>query len=294
MLNCFRQCPRKFELEYLHHWRPGAQSVHLIAGKAFASGLETARREFYQHGVDADLAIGRGVVTLLQEYGSFDPPEDSPKHPLRMAQALVFYFDQWPLATDHAKPLAFDSGRYGIEFSFAEPITDFVHPTTGEPIIYSGRADMIVDMAQGIFLEDDKTTGSLGPSWYNNWELRSQFTAYTWAARRIGLPVSGVLVRGVAILKTDFKAGEHLTFRADFEIDRWYRQVLRDLERMEQLWNDGYFDYNLGDACDSFGGCVFTRVCKSPNPQSWLEGYYSQRRWDPILRIETTPEGVPL
>jgi hypothetical protein len=287
MMNAFRSCPQKFALEYLHHWRPGEQSVHLVAGKAFANGLEAARLAFYDQGCDHDLACGRGVLALLAEYGDFEPPEESPKHPLRMAQALVYYFDIWPFETDHAKPIRRANGSSAVEFSFAQPL-DFPHPETNDPIILSGRADMVCEMAQGIFIEDDKTTSALGASWYNQWELRSQFSAYTWAAREIGLPVSGVLVRGVGILKTDFKSGEHITFRAQWETERWYEQTLRDLARMRSAWLEGYFDFNLGDACDSWGGCVFTRVCKSPpaSRQGWLESYYSQRRWNPLTRME--------
>ena len=36
MLATFRSCPQKFFRQYVEHWKPKAESVHLVAGGAFA------------------------------------------------------------------------------------------------------------------------------------------------------------------------------------------------------------------------------------------------------------------
>lgn len=285
LISEFRSCPQKCFRTYFEHWKPQQHNVHLHAGKAFAHGLEVARRTFYEGAQSAEASVAVGLAGLLQSYGDYEPPADSAKSPLRMAQALEYYFEAWPLDTDTAKPRLMPSGKRAIEFSFAEPL-DINHPVTGEPIIYTGRADMVVEMANGIFIEDDKTTSALGASWANQWDLRSQFTGYTWAAKRIKLPADGILVRGVAILKTMFKHEQYLSYRAAWEIDRWYEQLLRDVKRMIQCWESGYWDYNLADACGDFGGCLYRQPCKSPNPQEWLNIYFARRRWDPVSRTE--------
>ena len=287
MLNEFRSCPQKAFKSYFQHWKPTGESVHLHAGKAFAAGLEEARRWYYEQSASwpASRAVAQGFERLLKEYGDFQCPDDSPKSALRMAQALEYYFDAWPLESDLAQPLRLPSGRRAIEFSFVEPL-DAKHPVTGQPILYSGRADMIAEYNGGIFVEDDKTASQLGASWANQWDLRSQFTGYTWAARRSGIKVDGVLVRGVAILKTMFKHEQCLTFRAQWEIDRWLEQTHRDLERMKRMWDEGYWDYNLGEACGSYGGCHFRQICKAQNPDEWLGIYFERKRWDPVRRVE--------
>lgn len=43
MLATFRSCPQKFFRQYIQHWKPKTESVHLIAGGAFAAGIEAAR-----------------------------------------------------------------------------------------------------------------------------------------------------------------------------------------------------------------------------------------------------------
>lgn len=287
MIATFRSCPRKFELEYLYHFKPRTESVHLHAGKAFARGLEVARQAFYEEGADPETAIAQGVGALLLAYGNFECPEDSAKSATRMAGALEYYFFAWPLQDEQMPPATLPgSGKRAIEFSFLEPL-ESDHPESGDPLMYSGRFDQIVDYAGGLYGEDDKTTSQLGASWPKQWDLRSQFTGYTWGARRGGMPLSGFVVRGVSILKSKYDSAMAITYRPDWMVERWYLQVLRDIERMKTMWASGLFDYNLDHACAEYGGCGFRKVCMSQEPGPWLKQDFEQRRWDPVTREET-------
>jgi len=290
MLSTFRSCPQKYFRQYLEHWKPREESVHLVAGKAFAEGIEKARVAFYVDRQSAEDAVLTGLQALLESYGNFEPPRDSAKTADRMAGALEFYFSQYPLdAIGGAKPITLAGNKRGIEFSFAEPLP-FNHPVTNDPILYTGRADMVADFAGGVYVYDEKTTSSLGPSWAKQWEHRSQFTGYSWAARQAGIPVSGSVVRGVSILKTKYDTQEVITFRADWEIERWLRQVVSDLERLKLQWERGWFDYSLDGACNDYGGCSLATVCKSKEPETWLPVYFTKRVWDPLLRKEISVE----
>ncbi len=287
MLSAFRECPQKFLMAYMQHWKPKGESVHLHAGGAFARGLEVARRGYFEENMPGELAVARGANALMEAYGDFEAPEfgsGSVKTIERMVGALEFYFAEWPL-DNGIEPIVMPSGRRAIEFSFAEPLP-FNNPETGEPVIYCGRTDMICRFAEGTYLEDDKTSTSLGEAWAKKWELRSQFTGYAWAAARASIPVNGVLVRGVSILKTKYGRAEAVTNRSQWEIDRWLEQVIRDLRRIEACWQEGYWDYNLADACDSYGGCQFVPICKSPTPNDWLPMNFERRQWDPLERTE--------
>lgn len=291
MLKTFRGCPRKAELEYFHHWKSKFPSVHLHAGAAFAHGLEAARRAFYEQGRPSEESIALGAETLLRAYGDFECPPTAAKTADRMLGALEFYFTAYPMASDQIKPYEWSPGKRAIEFSFATPLP-VTHPTTDEPIIYSGRSDMIGNMAGGLFIEDDKTASALGASWLNQWDLRSQFTGYCWSAHQSGLKVDGVLVRGISILKTKYETAQVITYRRKWEMDRWLQQSCRDIERMKEAWLAGYFDYNLDEECNAYGGCLFKRVCMSQDPQPWLEQYYERRVWDPLTHTETRLEAA--
>lgn len=285
ILGTFRSCPQKFFRTYVQHYKPKSPSVHLVAGGAFAAGIEYARRAFFLDGLDGASSEGAGLEALIRHYGNFECPADSAKSLERMCGALEFYFERYPLGADGANPIHLAGGKRGIEFSFAEPI-DVCHPVTGQPILYTGRSDMIAERAAGIYVYDEKTTSSLGASWGKQWEMRSQFTGYGWAAKKQGIKVAGMIVRGVSILKTKYDTLEVPTYRTDYEYDRWYEQMLRDVRRMVQCWEEGYWDWNLEGACNDYGGCTFSKVCKSSDPDAILPVYFSKKVWDPLAREE--------
>lgn len=289
MLGSFRSCPQKAYRQYVEHWKPSAESVHLVAGGAFADGIEASRRAFYERSEPSDQSIAEGLRALVHKYGDFDCPADSAKSLERTAGALEFYFENYPLGNDGAIPVSFPGGRSGIEFSFAVPLP-INHPVTGEPLLYTGRSDMIANFAGGIYIYDEKTTSSLGPSWARQWEMRSQFTGYCWAARHYGIEAAGVIVRGISILKTKYDTQQVITYRSPYEVDRWLHQTCKDIERMIECWREGYWDYNLDHACSEYGGCALQTVCKSSDPETWLKSYFVQRVWNPLAREEQSLE----
>lgn len=285
----FRSCPQRAYRQYMEHWKPAEESVHLIAGGAFADGIEAARRSFYEEGQSPENSVAAGLGALITKYGDFECPADSAKSLERTAGALEFYFENYPLGEDGATPIQFADNRHGIEFSFAQPLP-INHPVTGDPILYTGRSDMIAHAFNGTYIYDEKTTSSLGAYWAKQWEMRSQFTGYCWAAQSFGLNPSGVVVRGVSILKTKYDTQQVITYRSPYEIDRWVDQVCRDIKRMIQCWEEGYWDYNLDHACSEYGGCAFTSICKSADPEAWLKTYFVKRVWNPLLREEQSIE----
>lgn len=291
MMAAFKSCPTKFLLSYVENWRSGDSSVHLVAGGAYASALEESRRAYYEKGWSKQDSEALGLKVLIEKYGDYDPPIESPKSLARMMGALEFYYDQYPFDNDLATPIDLGDSKRGIEFTFAIPLP-ILHPDTGQPILYCGRTDMLVNFAGGVYVLDDKTTSSLGSQWAKQWQLRSQFTGYVFACHQVGIPVQGAIVRGVSILKTKYDTQQAITPRSPFLVQKWYTQLLKDLTRMVEMYkvyrdtgSREAFDVSLDEACNSYGGCSFTRVCESPQPDVWLEGGFSKIVWNPIERI---------
>lgn len=283
MRSCFKQCPRKFQLEYLEHWRPNIMSIHLHAGICFAHGVETVRRAFYVDGLSPDDALAKGWTALVEEFGQYAVDATEVKTVDRMASALVYYFTIFPLDSDFIAPLQLANGERVFEFSFAEAI-DVAHPVTGHPILYYGRFDMLGQHANGdLYVTDEKTAKQLGASWVKGWSLDAQMTGYCWGARRFDFPVSGALIRGISILKNGHGHAQSVQTRSAWEIERWYGQLCRDVESMKRMWAEGYFDYDLAGGCKSYGGCGFLSACKSPEPERWLEVDFARHIYAPWL-----------
>jgi len=287
IMAAFRSCPQKAHLEFFQHWKGKEPNVHLHAGASYAKGLEVARRAFYEEGETEEDAVAQGIGALLRHYGTFQCPVDSPKSAERTAGALEFYFSRYPMSEDKAEPLTLPSGRRAIEFGGVEILPEITHPETGNPLQYSWRMDMACRLGNMTLGEDDKTASQLGASWSRQWDLRSQFTGYVWGAAQNGVKLDGFLVRGVSILKTKYDTLEVITYRPDWQIERWYAQLIRDIRRMISCWEEGYFDFNLDHACTEYGGCMFQRVCLSRDPEQILNGLYERRKWNPVTRTET-------
>ena len=296
--SAFVSCPRAAYWEFIEHWKSPFPNVHLHAGKAWASALERARLAYYAEGESPEVAQALGLQTLVMEYGDFIAPErgsGAAKSLDRMIEAFSYYFIAFPLAEDPAQPHIDANGKPMVEFNFALPISDdLLHPETGDPILFAGRADMVARFAGALTIYDDKTTSALGGQWAQQWNRRSQFTAYTWAAHCYGIPVTQVLVRGIAILKTSVNHAQAIPVRTKHHIQEWHQQIQRDIRRAIECWESGYWDVNLSDSCSSFGGCLFQQPCMSNNPEPWLAGGNFQKRiFDPVNRTETIiPIGV--
>jgi hypothetical protein len=286
MLATLKQCPQLFKKVYIDEFKSKEPNVHLRAGGAFASGVEAVRTAFYVEGLSAEDSIAKGLGVLFKSYGNFECPADSAKSAERTAGALEFYFANYPLNHDTGFPIALPGGKRGIEFSFVHPLP-INHPVTAQPLLYAGRMDAILSYAKDTFIFDEKTTSSLGPTWSRKWDLRSQFTGYCWGCREAGVRTAGVVVRGVSILKTKYETQEAICYRHDWEIDRWYMELLEWIADAIRWWKADRFRYNLDESCTSYGGCGFNSVCKSQDEKPWLETYFERRHWDPVTRQET-------
>lgn len=294
MRKTFVACPTKFLYEYCYNRRKGEPGPDLHAGKAFASGLEAARKAHWQEDLSPDEALAEGIKALLTEWGSYEPPEGHPKSLERMVGALEAYFSHYGWDTDHIQPLMRE-GKPAVEFSFAIPLPE-THPETGEPLLYTGRFDMLGLYNGSIFVVDEKTTKQLGASWSRQWNMRSQFTGYCFAAEEYGHPVAGAIIRGISILKTKYGHAEAIQYRPKHVIDQWYKQLIRDIREMKEAWRHApkeHWDLALDDACSQYFGCSYERVCLQPPERklSVLAEDTIEYIWDPLADLKLQEEG---
>lgn len=299
MLVAWRSCPQRFLLSYCANLATVEESVDLHFGAAIAKGLEAARKAYYLHGQPAREAETLGINAACAAYGDFEPPEKSAKTWANVLVTMTEYFRQWPLDSDPVRP-----HEGGIEFSFAWPVPEALRPD-GSPWLYGGRLDMLAELGGLLYVEDEKTTGqSFSSSWPEQFDIRNQFMGYVWGAQYAGYDCHKALVRGISVLKTKVT---FLSAFADFPpymIQRWYAQLVRDLNRITAMWQEleatgmlEAFDRNFGDACFSWNRpCAFKLACTGSDPLAWLTGSgYKTRVWSPLRQNpeEDKPEDRP-
>ncbi len=174
MIATFDSCPQKFYREYCLGLSSTAISPDLHAGGCFAKGMEVARRAYYIDNRSPKVSVALATLAMLQYWGDFIPPFTSgtfaQKDMVNTITALWYYFDEYPLDTDHIKPYSSADGKPAIEFTFALPI-DVAHPETGDPLIYAGRCDMLGYYKKMGAVIDEKTTKQLGDAWIKQWRM---------------------------------------------------------------------------------------------------------------------------
>ena len=294
-MSCFRSCPQKFFLEFVNGFRPPGKSIHLHAGSCFALALETAYREIHLHRRPLSEALRLASAAFEVAWGSFEVPayKKTAKTRERMWLAVEDYFNVYPPLTDFVQPFIADDGSPTFEYTFAIPLDHTVdgrpfpmHPN-GDPFIYSGRFDMLGRVVSDgrIVARDEKTATSIGSAWSDQWDLRSQFLGYCWALQQAGLDCDTILVRGIAIQIKEFKHAEALKTYPRFLIQRWEEQLRRDLWRLRHCYDEGMWDFNLGESCTAYGNCIFAMQCASgnPRPEAW-ETNYVRSFWNPLTK----------
>lgn len=321
MISCFRSCPQKFYREFILGLRPSAVSIDLHAGGCFAAGLETFYEAIHLGGKTVEQALMIAHRRFLAEWGDFVIIKNTLKTRENVWAAIEDYIATYPPLTDKVQPYVLN-GKPTMEFTFAIPLlpieeakpeqldanskyTNFdptwysndnyrpfpLHPVTNEPFLYSGRFDMLGELGKRPVWRDEKTTTSIGITWASQWDLRSQFSGYTWALQQHGLDTDTGVVRGIGILKTKFHQIEAIKQYSKHNIARWHEQLRRDLWRLVRMWNEGYWDYNLAESCSAYGGCAFRDLCNSPDETRWYD-QYTVRRWNPLLKNPIATELV--
>jgi hypothetical protein len=291
MLMELDSCEMSFFRKYLQHLNE-EESTDLIAGGAFAAGLEAARKAFFDEGLSEFDAVLIGTSALEEHYGEHIPWATNIKTKERMKAALINYFMEYPLGIDELIPLKLQDGTHAIEYSFIHELP-FEHPDIpGMPIMITGRADMLASYLGRIWVSDEKTTGqAFTKNWPKQWEARGQFTTYCWGLKKNKIDVYGALVRGVWIGKDSFKFQQLPTSRNNFMIAIWEQQMLEKLKNILEkykrwkdsgkhpleifhgAWNDNCFKY--------FKPCPFQELCRDKNSEQYLESQYTQNIWLP-------------
>ena len=285
-------CPYKFYIKRVRKLKRKGISPHLHFGGCYARGLEVTRKAYYDKDEPLQTAIRLGGEQIIREWGDYLPPDRGSAKQKTLGACLEIhsdYFREYPPEEDFLRPVKgiTDKEESAVEFSFALPIPDLIHPQTGEPILYAGRFDMLAEHREtGVyFIDDEKTSGQLGENWMKSWNLASQMTGYVWGAQSFGFQISGVCIRGVSV---QVKALRHLQVmeqRDNWMIDRWLKQLQRDVKRAISMWEEGYWDFALDDACSSYGGCDLLGVCTSKNPEMWLDSDFEEDTWNPLDKV---------
>ena len=299
MLSSWRACRRKFYHAHLLSLHPTGKSIHLVAGGAFAAGMEAARRVVFQNiscrRLTNDDILQAAYKAFAGEWGDFQAAEGATKSFENTFGALAKYLCEYPPETDEIQPLKRPDGSPAVEFTFSIPLEEAPpHPETGDPFVFVGRFDLLGAINGLPAVVDEKTTSSIGFQWDAQWDLRGQFMGYIWACQQLGYSVNTAVIRGIGILKRDIKFATSIKQYPQHLIERWYHQLLNDVTTISDSYKqltrphgaetlDDGFGYNFADSCGAYGGCAYAPLCLAKEPEAF-EVNYVKHRWDPLAK----------
>lgn len=280
-------CLRKYYYVMMEGWQSKELSVHLRFGQHYATALEhyhKAKAEGASHDEALYLVVKEALEdtfdTVVNDEGETVRVPWESSHNLKtrgnLIRTIVWYLETFE--EDTCSTYILSDGRAGVEYSFKLPVDNGV--------VFSGHIDRLVNYAQGIYVQDQKTTGStITARYFEGFAPDIQMSMYTFAGKAIyDIPVKGVIIDAAQIAVGFSRFERGFTFRDEPQLNEWYDTMMRKIEETQRATREQYFPMNT-QACGNYGGCPFRQVCsRTPaiRPQ-FLKGAFEQGpSWDPM------------
>jgi CRISPR/Cas system-associated exonuclease Cas4 (RecB family) len=280
----FVTCPRKYLYSQLEGWQSTTRSVHLIFGGHYASALEMYHKlSVSKDGGTHDERLRKVVRKLLED--TWDREAGKPQDWLHasktrdtLVRSVVWYLEHF--RDDAMVTVQLANGAAAVELSFSFELN--------EEYLYCGHIDRLVHYADGVYVQDQKTTGgSISASFFNSFSPDYQMTGYTLAGNIIfGSKIAGVVVDAARIAVGFTEFGRGFVPRQPAVIEEFREEVIHYIEQAKDCHESGYYPMNR-KSCGNFGGCEFAKVCGAlpVHRKALLQAGFSKRdRWDPLKR----------
>ncbi len=153
-------------------------------------------------------------------------------------------------------------------------------------IPYAVRIDRFVEIEGLLYVEDHKTTSSLGPQFFREFELSAQMMGYARVGSLLlNRRVHGVRINAICTLKTTHKFERQIIPFTEERLLDWERQTgvaYRELERRyeENSWPKSY------NCTRRYGRCQYFDICTLPESLQLkaLEQDFDRVPWDPLAQ----------
>lgn len=284
-------CERKYQLTMIENWVPRSRSVHLRFGGHYATALETYHKR-RALGEDHETALRNVVETTLVASWSHDRDSegnrisgtgtaeeftDNAKTRENLIRTIIWYLEHYK--EDTMTTFIKADGIPAVEYSFSLPVDN--------DIILAGHIDRLVNYAEGIYIQDQKTTGStISAHYFKQFSPHTQMSLYTFAGRIIySAPVKGVIIDAAQIAVGFSRFERGITMRTPEQLTEWYEGAMLHIQAARKATKENHFPMRPS-SCSNYGGCMFRDVCAlSPTVRpNALAADFEKRVWDPLQR----------
>lgn len=254
-LGWLKTCPRLYQYSMLLQLRSKGESAHITFGLHYHAALE-----HYDHkraaGAEHEDAMRSALLKALTDSFGWESDHNTKNRPY-LIRSVVWYLEEF--RSDQAKTVILADGKPAVELTFSFEVE--------HGLMLCGHLDRVVDLMEGRYVMDRKTTASTISSYYfDKYEMDNQMSLYTLAGQTIlKSPVKGVIIDAaqIAVGFTRFERG--MTYRTSEQLEEWLRDFYFWTSQANRFAETDFWPMN-DTACDKYGGCVFRQVCsKSPS-----------------------------
>jgi hypothetical protein len=288
-LSLLKTCPAKYFMSIIEGWESRRRSPHLTFGIILHEAIERYSRAKAE-GMDHQEAQREAVFVIYaqagerDEHGTWQPwQSDDPAKTLQsLFRTVIWYLEEF--RDDAAQVVRLSNGKPACELSFRFEIPDFVAPD-GNPYIFCGHIDSIVEFAEQRWVMDHKTSkAALGREYFKRYTPDNQMSMYALASKVVfGEPVRGVMVNGMQVAVNFSRFHRGFAHRTEAMLNEWLADTMTWIKFAEHFAMARHWPMN-DLSCDKYGGCPYRDICASdPSVRlDFLRGNFQSRTWDPL------------
>lgn len=266
-LSDWQKCPRYYQYVWLNGWTGAGLSPHLRFGDEIAKAMHLFHLRT-ANGEDREEVILDVVEIVLRRTADFKS-DHRLKNRENLIRTIVWYFEEYnpdPLST------YVDEGGPALERQFRIAADDGV--------FLVGTLDRVIVYADALWIQDQKTTGgSLGPHYFEDWNLATQMFNYSFAGQMIfGESISGVMIDAMQIGANFSRFARQPIYKTRGQLDEWYDEAMQHIADARRATRERAFPRRLS-SCTNYGGCAFASICSRPREvrENFLKSNFEKR-----------------
>lgn len=137
--------------------------------------------------------------------------------------------------------------------------------------LYAGRIDRIQKWNENIYVDDHKTTKSLGMSFFNSFRPNIQMDGYCFACRETVGRCDGAIINGISLAKNPKERFQRFpSSRSNAEMDNFKKNFTDWTDEIERSVKSGCWKMNSG-YCTRWGKCRFWELCVYGEDERMIE-----------------------
>lgn len=265
---------------------------------------------YLNHGTYCDADCVKGMVNVADaEFAMWQGEPDDYRNYACAVSVIKKYTEQY--AIEDFDIIKLSDGKLFVERMFAAPLgkikvgrqlwvrnpdnTIEQRHVDEIVVVQKGKIDLVFRREGRIYGMDHKTTAIMGPSYFAEFELASQFHGYSWAIQQItGELPAGFVINGLGIRKPT-KSGQALEFvRQTIPIypalvSEWQLDTMQLIAEFINGCATNALPKETKWCVGKYGPCEFKPVCGLEPHLRMMSLYsneYSQVTWDPLAEAQ--------